>query len=88
MISRCTRLRDEQLIAAAEAAARLVTDDERAAGLCLPPLHRVREVAAHVARAVAQKAYEGGFATDMPKPHSLLERARSYMYNPMYRTLR
>ena len=28
MISRCTRLRDEQLIAAAEAVARLVSDEE------------------------------------------------------------
>lgn len=55
-----------------------------------PPIHPPPhpQVAAHVARAVAQKAYEGGFATDMPKPHSLLERARSHMYNPMYRTLR
>ncbi|GBF99300.1 NADP-dependent malic enzyme [Raphidocelis subcapitata] len=88
MISRCTRLRDEQFIAAAEAVARLVTEEERAAGLSLPPLHQIREVSAHVARAVAQKAYEGGFATDMPKPHSLLDRARSYMYSPLYRTLR
>jgi malate dehydrogenase (oxaloacetate-decarboxylating)(NADP+) len=44
MISRCTRLRDEQFIAAAEAVARLVTDEERAAGLSLPPLHQIREV--------------------------------------------
>ncbi|KIY96188.1 malate dehydrogenase (oxaloacetate-decarboxylating)(NADP+) [Monoraphidium neglectum] len=87
-VARCTRLRDEQFIAAAEAVARLVTDTERAQGLSLPPLHQIREVSAHVARAVAQKAYEGGFATDMPKPHSLLEKARVLMYNPVYRTLR
>lgn len=62
----------------------------------LPPIHTRSlhaydsnaQVSAHVARAVAQKAYEGGFATDMPKPHSLLDRARTYMYNPTYRTLR
>ncbi|KAI8472774.1 MAG: NADP-dependent malic enzyme [Monoraphidium minutum] len=87
-ISRCTRLRDEQFIAAAEAVARLVGDDERAQGLALPPLHQIREVSVHVARAVAQKAYEGGFATDMPKPHSLLDKARAAMYNPVYRPLR
>lgn len=87
-ISRCTRLRDEQFIAAAEAVARLVTDEERALGLSLPPLHQIREVSVHVARAVAQKAYEGGFATDMPKPHSLIDKARAAMYNPVYRTLR
>lgn len=44
MISRCTRLRDEQFIAAAEAVARLVTDEERAGGASLPPLHQIREV--------------------------------------------
>lgn len=88
LISRCTKLRDEQFIAAAEAVARLVTDDDRAIGATLPPLHKIREVSAYVARAVAQKAYEGGFATDLPKPHSLLDRARGYMYNPQYRRYR
>ena len=46
------------------------------------------QVSIHVARAVAQTAYEGGFATDMPKPHSLVDKARAMMYNPVYRTLR
>lgn len=88
LISRCTKLRDEQFIAAAESVARMVTDEDRAAGSILPPLHKVRDVSASVARAVAQKAYEGGFATDLPKPHSLLDRARAYMYNPQYRRYR
>ncbi|KAF8071093.1 ME6 [Scenedesmus sp. PABB004] len=88
LISRCTKLRDEQLIAAAEAVARMVTHEDRAAGGTLPPLHKIREVSAHVARAVAQKAYEGGFATDLPKPHSLYDRARAHMYNPQYRRYR
>eukprot|EP00878_Enallax_costatus_P014670 GHUV01015346.1.p1 GENE.GHUV01015346.1~~GHUV01015346.1.p1 ORF type:complete len:566 (+),score=140.92 GHUV01015346.1:81-1778(+) len=88
LISRCTKLRDEQFIAAAESVARMVTDEDRAAGAVLPPLHKIRDVSASVARAVAQKAYEGGFATDLPKPHSLLDRARAYMYNPQYRRYR
>ncbi|WIA32021.1 hypothetical protein OEZ86_002874 [Tetradesmus obliquus] len=88
LISRCTKLRDEQFIAAAEAVARMVTHEDRAAGATLPPLHKIRDVSASVARAVAQKAYEGGFATDLPKPHSLYDRARSYMYNPQYRRYR
>ncbi len=88
LMSRCTKLRDEQFIAAAEAVARLVNDDDRAGGATLPPLHRIREVSAHVARAVAQKAYEGGFATELPKPHSLYDRARGHMYNPQYRRYR
>ncbi|KAF6265971.1 hypothetical protein COO60DRAFT_1477166 [Scenedesmus sp. NREL 46B-D3] len=88
LISRCTKLRDEQFIAAAEAVARMVTHEDRAAGATLPPLHKIRDVSASVARAVAQKAYEGGFATDLPKPHSLYDRACSYMYNPQYRRYR
>lgn len=88
LISRCTKLRDEQLIAGAEAVARLVTDEERAAGACLPALARARECAAHVAARVAQKAYEGGFATDLPKPHSLIDKARAVMYQPAYRRYR
>jgi malic enzyme len=88
LISRCTKLRDEQLIAGAEAIARLVTDEERSAGACLPALARARECAAHVAARVAQKAYEGGFATDLPKPHSLIDKARAVMYQPAYRRYR
>jgi malate dehydrogenase (oxaloacetate-decarboxylating)(NADP+) len=88
LISRCTKLRDEQFIAAAEAVARLVTDEDRANGATLPPLHKIREVSACVARAVAQKAYEGGFATDLPKPHSLMDKAWAMMYNPQYRRYR
>jgi len=88
LISRCTKLRDEQLIAGAEAVARLVTAEERAAGACLPALARARECAAHVAARVAQKAYEGGFATDLPKPHSLIDKARAVMYQPAYRRYR
>eukprot|EP00775_Hariotina_reticulata_P006129 gene6129-6368_t len=88
LISRCTKLRDEQFIAAAEAVARMVTDEDRASGATLPPLHKIREVSAYVARAVAQKAYEGGFATNLPKPHSLYDRARIHMYSPQYRRYR
>lgn len=45
-------------------------------------------MSAHVARAVAQKAYEGGFATQLPKPHSILDTARHAMYSPHYRLYR
>lgn len=48
----------------------------------------IREVSAHVARAVAQKAYEGGFATQLPRPHNLLQTAKQNMYNPQYRMYR
>ncbi|KAJ9522669.1 hypothetical protein QJQ45_019748 [Haematococcus lacustris] len=88
MISKCTKLRDEQFIAAAEAVTRMVGEDEARRGALLPPLKNIREVAVSVARAVAQKAYEGGYATALPKPHNLAERARQFMYSPLYRRYR
>jgi malate dehydrogenase (oxaloacetate-decarboxylating)(NADP+) len=41
-----------------------------------------------VAKAVAQKAYEGGYATALPKPHNLYDTARHFMYTPQYRRYR
>lgn len=46
------------------------------------------QVAAHVAKAVAQKAYDAGFATEMPKPYNLLETAKLAMYQPQYKMYR
>ncbi|KAG2486157.1 hypothetical protein HYH03_015121 [Edaphochlamys debaryana] len=88
LISRCTKLRDEQFIAAADAVSRLVTEEELARGSIYPALSRIRDVSAAVAKAVAQKAYEGGFATALPKPHNLYEAARQSMYHPQYRRYR
>lgn len=50
----------------------------------LPPL----QVSAHVAQVVALRAYQGGYATALPKPHNLLDKARFEMYNPQYRIFR
>lgn len=88
LMSRMTRLREEMFVEVAKMLARLVTDEERAEGRLLPPLAHSRDVAAHVAAAVAQKAYTAGVATELPKPHNLLERAYSWMYNPRYRKYR
>ena len=87
-ISSCTKLRDEQFIAAAEAVSRCVTGEDLAAGAILPSMSRIREVSAHVAQAVAMKAYQGQYATALPKPHALLEKARNEMYSPYNRTYR
>lgn len=88
LVSRCTKLRDEQFIAAADAIASMVTDEDRARGSVYPSQRNIREVSARVASAVARKAYEGGFATELPKPPSMLEKVKSYMYNPQYRRYR
>ena len=44
MLSACTKLRDEQFIAAAEAVARMVTRDDLSRGAIFPPLRNIREV--------------------------------------------
>lgn len=88
LVSECTKLRDEQFIAAAEAVARMVGEEELSRGALLPSLKHMREVAVNVAKAVAQKAYEGGYATALPKPHNLYDTARHSMYTPQYRRYR
>lgn len=88
LLSACTKLRDEQFIAAAEAVARMVTREDLARGAIMPPLRNIREVSAHVGQVVALRAYQGGYATALPKPHNLLDKARFEMYNPQYRTYR
>ena len=42
LVSRSTKLRDELFIAAAEALAKMVTDDDRAAGSIYPPIGPIR----------------------------------------------
>jgi malate dehydrogenase (oxaloacetate-decarboxylating)(NADP+) len=88
LISSCTKLRDEQFIAAAEAVARMVTPEDLSRGALFPPISRIRETSALVAQAVALKAYQGGYATALPKPHNLLELIKYAMYNPQYRLYR
>lgn len=80
-----TRIRDEMFLAAAEALASQVTEKERCLGLLYPPLDRIRETSAHVAKAVANMAYKLGLATNLPKPHDLLEVAKTRMWRPSYR---
>jgi malate dehydrogenase (oxaloacetate-decarboxylating)(NADP+) len=44
MLSACTKLRDEQFIAAAEIVAQMVTDEELARGSLFPSMKNIREV--------------------------------------------
>eukprot|EP00271_Cylindrocystis_brebissonii_P012263 TRINITY_DN30516_c0_g1_i1.p1 TRINITY_DN30516_c0_g1~~TRINITY_DN30516_c0_g1_i1.p1 ORF type:complete len:691 (+),score=69.02 TRINITY_DN30516_c0_g1_i1:365-2437(+) len=88
VMSGATRIRDEMFLAAAEALAAQVTDEDRAAGLVYPPFWKIRSISAHIARAVASKAYEFGLASRLPRPHDLLSVAFNNMYDPNYRPLR
>ncbi len=85
MLCSAKHLRDDAFLAAAEALAARVTDADRAAGSVYPPFDTIREVSAHVARAVAAATYDGGLATRAPRPRDLLAEARAWMYDCKYR---
>lgn len=72
----------------AQALAKLVTDEHRAEGAIFPPISDLRNISAHVAKAVAQKAYDAGVATQLPKPPDLLQTAFKFMYRSSYRNYR
>ena len=69
-----------RFVDAAKALARLVTDEDRAAGALFPPVAAAGEVAVHVGAAVAARAYAAGIATELPRPHDLLARAETWKY--------
>jgi len=81
-------VRDEMFLAAAEALAEQVTDEDRAVGAIYPPLSRIREISAKVAAAVAGKAYEMELARNLPRPRNLQWTARDMMYQLSYRKYR
>ena len=85
VMSGARHIRDDALIAAAEALAGRVTEADRAAGSVYPPFKDIREVSAHVARAVAAAVYDAGLASAGPRPRDLLVTARKWQWAPEYR---
>ncbi|KAJ4768494.1 Malic enzyme [Rhynchospora pubera] len=88
VISGAIRVHDEMLLAAAEALAQQVTQENYDKGLIYPPFSNIREISAHIASNVAAKAYELGLATQLPRPKDLMKYAKSCMYSPIYRSYR
>jgi len=80
-----TRVPDEMFFAAAKALADKVSDEDLAQGRVYPSPVRIRDASAAIAVAVAEIAYERGFATE-PEPDDLLAFIRSQMYEPEYRS--
>jgi malic enzyme len=76
-----TRITNHDMLIAAQTLAALVTDKELQVGCLYPPLSNIREVAAHIAAAVALNAHESGVATK-PKPADMLAHVKSLMYDP------
>ena len=88
VMSGTIRVRDDMMLAAAEALAQQVTEEHLEKGLIYPPFRNIRKISAHIAAAVAAKAYDLGLATRLPRPANLVTYAESCMYNPVYRNYR
>ena len=74
---------DEMIFSAAKALAGEVAETDLAQGRVYPPLTRIRDVSAAIAKAVAEVAYNRGLA-GKPKPDNLLTYIKSQMYEPKY----
>lgn len=88
IISGAIRLHDDMLLSAARALAAQVTKEHLSKGLIYPPFKNIRKISANIAAAVADKAFELGLATRLPRPAELLSYAESCMYSPVYRNYR
>ncbi|KAJ4951863.1 hypothetical protein NE237_028695 [Protea cynaroides] len=88
IISGAIRVHDDMLLAASEALAAQVTQENFDRGLLYPPFSNIRKISARIAAGVAAKAYELGVATRLPRPENLLKLAESCMYSPSYRNYR
>ncbi|XP_047179875.1 NADP-dependent malic enzyme-like [Vigna umbellata] len=85
IMSGTIRVHDDLLLAAAEALASQVTQEDYNKGLIYPPFRNIRKISAHIAAKVAAKAYELGLATNLPQPKDLVKFAENSMYTPAYR---
>ncbi|XP_015902424.3 NADP-dependent malic enzyme [Ziziphus jujuba] len=88
IMSGTIRVHDDMLLAASEALAAQVTEENYDKGLIYPPFSNIRKISAHIAANVAAKAYELGLATRLPQPKDLVKHAESCMYSPTYRGYR
>ncbi|KAE8712555.1 NADP-dependent malic enzyme [Hibiscus syriacus] len=88
VISGAIRVHDDMLLAASEALAKQVSDENYDKGLIYPPFSNIRKISANIAANVAAKAYELGVATRLPRPADLMKYAESCMYSPIYRSYR
>ncbi|KAI4387395.1 hypothetical protein MLD38_005233 [Melastoma candidum] len=88
IMSGAIHVHDAMLLAASEALAAQVTQENFDKGLIYPPFSNIRKISANIAASVAVKAYELGLATRLPQPVDLVKFAESCMYSPAYRNYR
>ncbi|KAG5403066.1 hypothetical protein IGI04_009185 [Brassica rapa subsp. trilocularis] len=88
IMSGAIRVRDDMLLAASEALAAQVTEENFANGLIYPPFSNIREISANIAASVAATTYDLGLASNLPRAKDLVKFAESCMYSPVYRNYR
>ncbi|XP_011019576.1 PREDICTED: NADP-dependent malic enzyme isoform X2 [Populus euphratica] len=88
IMSGAIRVHDDMLLAASEALAAQVKQENFDKGLIYPPFSNIRNISANIAAKVAAKAYELGLASRLPRPKDLVKYAESCMYSPVYRSYR
>ncbi|KAJ6406414.1 hypothetical protein OIU84_010020 [Salix udensis] len=88
IMSGAIRVHDDMLLAASEALAAQVKQENFDKGLIYPPFSNIRNISANIAAKVAAKAYELGLASRLPRPKDLVKHAESCMYSPVYRSYR
>ncbi|XP_020249789.1 NADP-dependent malic enzyme [Asparagus officinalis] len=88
VMSGAIRVHEDMLLAASEALASQVTQENYEKGLIYPPFTNIRKISAHIAAKVAAKVYDLGLASHLPRPSNLVEFAESCMYTPTYRNYR
>jgi malate dehydrogenase (oxaloacetate-decarboxylating)(NADP+) len=80
------RVTDEMFLTAARTLAAAITDTDLVRGCVFPALHRIRDISASIATAVARLAYERGLATE-PEPGDLRAFIEAMMYQPSYENI-
>ncbi|TVU35143.1 hypothetical protein EJB05_17014, partial [Eragrostis curvula] len=83
VISGAIRVKDDMVLAAAEGLAEQVTSEQIDKGQIYPPFSDIRKISANIAARVAEKAYDLGLASQLPRPKDLLKYAESCMYSPV-----
>lgn len=83
--TKAARVTDSMFAAAARALAGITEESDLAMGRVYPSLTRILEVSAHLGAAVAEVAFEEGFAT-IARPANLLELIQATTWKPEYRS--
>ncbi len=83
VVCRARRITDGMFLAAARALAEMVSEEDLAAGSVYPPLTAIRGVSQKLAVVVAEEAYAQDLARE-PRPESLEQAIKDWMYDPTY----